>query len=83
MRGTFDSPVISRGKAEIEAIVPVAASMDYPAAFASLTGGRGMLKWDACGYEICPPGLGAAAKRRGIDPRKCTVRNWIFKVKAK
>jgi len=68
MRGAFDSPVIKDGKLEIEAIVPVAASMDYSIRFSSLTSGRGIIKSDFHGYVECPLELGATAKRRGIDP---------------
>ena len=68
MRGEFDSPVIKDGKLEMEAIVPVATSMDYSIRFSSLTSGRGIIKSDFFGYAECPLELGATAKRRGIDP---------------
>jgi len=68
MRGEFDSPVIAGGKVEIEAIVPVATSMDYSIRFSSLTSGKGIIKSDFFGYQNCPMELGATAKRRGIDP---------------
>ncbi|MCL2286042.1 MAG: TetM/TetW/TetO/TetS family tetracycline resistance ribosomal protection protein [Firmicutes bacterium] len=68
MRGEFDSPVIKDGKLEMEAIVPVATSMDYSIRFSSLTSGRGIIKSDFYGYVQCPLELGATAKRRGIDP---------------
>ncbi|MCL2421481.1 MAG: TetM/TetW/TetO/TetS family tetracycline resistance ribosomal protection protein [Defluviitaleaceae bacterium] len=68
MRGEFDSPVMADGKVEIEAIVPVASSMDYSVQFSSLTSGRGVIKSDFYGYKECPLELGAISKRRGIDP---------------
>ena len=68
MRGEFDTPVIASGKVEMEAIVPVATSMDYPVQFASLTSGKGIINIDFYGYRKCPHELGAFAKRRGIDP---------------
>jgi len=68
MRGEFDTPVISGGKVEMEAIVPVATSMDYPVQFASLTSGKGIINIDFSGYKKCPVELGAISKRRGIDP---------------
>jgi len=68
MRGEFDTPVIADGKVEMEAIVPVATSMDYPVQFASLTSGKGLINIDFYGYKKCPHELGAMAKRRGIDP---------------
>jgi ribosomal protection tetracycline resistance protein len=68
MRGEFDSPVMSKGKVQLEARVPVATSMDYPSEFMSLTSGKGVLRTAFCGYRECPPGAGAAARRRGINP---------------
>ncbi|MCL1786845.1 MAG: TetM/TetW/TetO/TetS family tetracycline resistance ribosomal protection protein [Defluviitaleaceae bacterium] len=68
MRGEFDSPVIAGGKLEMEAIVPVATSMDYAIRFSSLTSGRGIMKSDFYGYVECPLEMGAMSKRRGIDP---------------
>lgn len=68
MRGEFDSPVIKDGKLEMEAIVPVATSMDYSIRFSSLTSGKGIIKQDFYGYKDCPMELGAMAKRREVDP---------------
>jgi len=68
MRGEFDSPVIKDGKLEMEAIVPVATSMDYSIKFSSLTSGRGIIKSDFYGYVECPLEMGAISKRRGVDP---------------
>ena len=68
MRGEFDSPVIAKGKVEMDAIVPVAASMDYSVQFSSLTSGHGIITSDFYGYKECPLDLGAVAKRRGVDP---------------
>jgi len=68
MRGEFDTPVMADGKVEMDAVVPVATSMDYPVTFASLTSGRGIISIDFCGYKKCPLELGAVSKRRGIDP---------------
>jgi len=68
MRGEFDSPVIKDGKLEMEAIVPVATSMDYSIKFSSLTSGRGIIKSDFYGYVDCPMETGRVSKRRGIDP---------------
>ena len=68
MRGEFDTPVMADGKVDIEAIVPVAASMDYPVQFASMTSGKGVISMDFYGYKNCPLEQGTTAKRRGIDP---------------
>jgi len=68
MRGEFDSPVVRGGKLEMEAIVPVATSMDYAIRFSSLTSGQGIIKSDFYGYVECPLEIGTTAKRRGVDP---------------
>ncbi|MCL2405527.1 MAG: TetM/TetW/TetO/TetS family tetracycline resistance ribosomal protection protein [Defluviitaleaceae bacterium] len=68
MRGEFDTPVIAGGKVDVEAIVPVASSVDYPVQFASLTSGKGIISIDFHGYKKCPHELGAVCKLRGIDP---------------
>ena len=69
MRGTFDSPVMKGGKVTMEAMLPVATSMEYPVQFGILTGGKGVLSSRFAGYQPCALELGATAKRRGIDPR--------------
>jgi len=68
MDGEFDTPIMNAGKVEIEAIVPVSTSMEYPIKFASFTSGKGIINMDFYGYKKCPLDKGAIAKRRGIDP---------------
>ena len=68
MRGKFDSPILKDGKCEIEAVVPVAESIDYSIRFLSMTSGRGIIRSDFFGYVECPLELGVTAKRRGVDP---------------
>lgn len=69
MRGTFDSPVISKGIFTVEGRLPVAESLDYAVRLGSISSGRGVLSTAFAGYEQCPPGKGEKAPRRGIDPR--------------
>ncbi len=70
MRGEFDSPVMISGKVHIEALVPVATSMDYSIKFSSLTSGHGIIKSEFFGYKKCPAeiGIGKTRKRRGVNP---------------
>ena len=68
MRGEFDSPVITKGEAMLEASIPVATSMDYPIALASLTGGRGYWRATFEGYRECAPELGQRVPYRGVCP---------------
>ncbi len=68
MRGTFDTPVIRNGSVTLEARVPVKESLEYGVRIAALTGGRGVLSARFAGYEVCPEGMGATAKRHGVNP---------------
>ena len=68
MRGTFDSPVISEGSFTLEARLPVATSMDYGVTLAAATGGRSVLTTRFDGYEPVALELGAATRRRGVNP---------------
>lgn len=68
MRGTFDAPVLHRESFTLEATLPVATSLDYPAQFRSLTSGKGLYSSRFAGYQECPLELGATTKRRGCDP---------------
>lgn len=68
MRGEFDSPVIKDGCFTLEAILPVASSLEYPIDFRSMSGGRGLYTSRFYGYKECPRELGATLPRRGVDP---------------
>lgn len=68
MRGTFDSPVITPGTFTLEAVLPVATSLEYPVTFRSLTSGKGGYSSRFAGYQECPPGCGEDTPRRGVDP---------------
>ena len=68
MRGEVTDTAAEEEVTSLTALVPVAESMDYPTAFASLTGGRGSMSVSLHGYRECPPELGKTAPRRGVDP---------------
>lgn len=68
MRGEFDTPVIKNGKMILEANLPVADSMDYPARLASISRGTGTITSSFAFYRECPDGFIATCKRRGVDP---------------
>lgn len=68
MRTEFDSPVITGGRMEIEGLLPVATSLDFPARLGSMTKGRGMLSAFFAGYQPCPPDVRAERPRRGVNP---------------
>ena len=68
MGGEFDSPVITNGKFDMEAVLPVALSMDFPSQLSSLTGGKGVMRTRFHGYRDCPQEFIVTAKRRGVNP---------------
>lgn len=68
MRTEFDSPVIQGGRMEIEGLLPVATSLDFPARLGSMTKGRGTLSAFFAGYQPCPPDVRAERPRRGVNP---------------
>ena len=68
MRGSFDTPLIRHGQFTLEAVQPVATSLDYPIAFRSMTSGKGTYSSAFFGYQTCPPELGKTAPRRGVNP---------------
>lgn len=68
MRGEFDSPVLRSGEFWMEAILPVATSLEYPTVFRSLTSGKGLYSASFHGYRPCPPEVKAVLPRRGVDP---------------
>lgn len=76
MRGSFDTPVISGGSFTLDAVVPVATSLDYQTRLASATGGRAVLSIAFAGYADCLEGEGADSPRRGPDPRDRS--KWIL-----
>lgn len=68
MRGEFETPVVRGERMEIEGMLPVATSLDFPARFGSLTKGRGALSTFFAGYRECPPDVEAERVRRGVNP---------------
>ena len=68
MRGEVTDTEADEETVALTALVPVATSMDYPAVFASVTGGKGSMNTALHSYRECPPGQGATARRRGVDP---------------
>ena len=76
MRGSFNTPEISDRTFTLEAILPVASSLNYPVDFRSISGGKGIYLSEFAGYQPCPPELGATMERRGVDPRD--RERWIL-----
>ncbi len=68
MGGEYDSPVIRSQTVTLEAIVPVATSMDFPAKLAVVSSGKAVLSQSFYGYRECRDGLEHINPRRGVNP---------------
>lgn len=68
MGGEYDSPVVHSQTATLEAIIPVATSMDFPTKLAVLSSGKAVLNQTFYGYRECRDGLEHINPRRGVNP---------------
>ena len=67
-RGTYDTPVVTGDTASLEAIIPLATTMDFPIWAASATSGKATCASDFYGYSECPAGELHETPRRGVNP---------------
>ena len=68
MGGEYDTPVIRSGIATLEAIVPVATSMNFPERLATLSSGKAVLSQSFHGYRECRDSEEHINPRRGVNP---------------
>lgn len=68
MGGEYDTPVIRSGISTLEAIVPVATSMNFPERLATLSSGKAVLSQNFYGYRECRDGEEHINPRRGVNP---------------
>lgn len=68
MRGETVDSFADGERMILNARIPVATSLDYAAALASATGGRGAMSVRLDGYRECHLELGATTPRRSVDP---------------
>ncbi len=68
MGGEYDAPVLRSGIATLEAIVPVATSMNFPERLATLSSGKAVLSQSFYGYRECRDGEEHINPRRGVNP---------------
>ncbi|MBQ2972825.1 MAG: TetM/TetW/TetO/TetS family tetracycline resistance ribosomal protection protein [Clostridia bacterium] len=66
--GEYDSPLTLGQNVTLEAIVPVATSMDLPTRIAVLSSGKAVLNQSFYGYRECRDGLEHVNPRRGVNP---------------
>lgn len=76
MGGEYDSPLIRNETVTLEAIVPVATSMDFPAKLAVISSGKAVLSQTFHGYRECRDGLEHINPRRGVNPLERS--KWIL-----
>ncbi len=68
MRGEVTDTRTDEDTVTLTALVPAASSMDYPTAFAAVTGGKGSMSVALHSYRECPTETGVIARRRSVDP---------------
>lgn len=68
MDGEYEPPLSFGDSSMLEAIVPVAKSMDFPAKLASMSSGKAVSTPSFYGYRECRPGEGVDCPRRGVNP---------------
>ncbi len=66
--GEYESPLMRSDTVTLEAIVPVATSMELPTRLAVLSSGRATLTRSFYGYRECRDGLIHETERRGVNP---------------
>lgn len=76
MGGEYDSPIMRSGLITLEAIVPVATSMDFPEKLASMTSGNAVLSQSFFGYRECNDGLNHINPCDGVNPLERS--KWIL-----
>lgn len=68
MRGEVLDSIHDGDRVILNALIPVASSIDYSITLATFTSGRGTMSVKLHGYRECPLELGCVAKRRSVDP---------------
>ena len=68
MRGQLGDTAHHGDDVTLDALVPLATSLDYPITFASITSGLGIMTQKLHGYKECPLELGKTRTRRGVNP---------------
>ena len=66
--GEYDTPVTHSQTAILEAIIPVATSMDFPTRLAVLSSGKAVMSRSFYGYRECKDELEHINPRRGVNP---------------
>ncbi|MBQ8228332.1 MAG: TetM/TetW/TetO/TetS family tetracycline resistance ribosomal protection protein [Clostridia bacterium] len=68
MGGEYDTPVIRSDNVSLEAVVPVATSMNFPERLATLSSGKAVLSQSFYGYRECKDNDEHINPRRGVNP---------------
>ncbi|WP_129722888.1 GTP-binding protein [Xylanivirga thermophila] len=68
MRGSFDSPIISKGMFIVEGEMPLSTSIDYPIKLGIISGGKGVITTKFSHYSEVALDRGAIRERVGVNP---------------
>jgi ribosomal protection tetracycline resistance protein len=68
MRGTFESPVMDHDRFTLQAVVPLATSLDFPVKLSSRSGGKARISTRFWGYRPCTDEQGVIRPFKGISP---------------
>ncbi len=68
MRGSFESPVMDNERFTLQAILPLATSLDFPVKLSSRSGGKARISTRFYGYSECTDEQGVIRPFRGISP---------------
>ena len=68
MRGSFESPVMDNDRFTLQAILPLATSLDFPVKLSSRSGGKARISTRFWGYSECTDEQGVIRPFRGISP---------------
>ncbi len=76
MGGEFSSPEVRDGRFFLEAVMPLAKSMDYSMRFRILTSGKGAYTSSFFEYRPCTEEVHETLPRKGVDP--LDLDKWIL-----
>ncbi|MBQ7983721.1 MAG: TetM/TetW/TetO/TetS family tetracycline resistance ribosomal protection protein [Clostridia bacterium] len=68
MGGEYDVPMLHGDLTTLDALVPAAASMDFPIRLTAMTSGKAVLNMSFSGYRECRDGKIHENPRRGVNP---------------
>lgn len=68
MRAQFANPSFENAQFILKGTIPAATSINYSIQLNSTTGGKGRIRFNLAGYDICPKGEGKTRSFKGVSP---------------